>query len=372
MSKIEKLCINYNLGNLKEEPGIVTGGLVHKMYHVRTDQGEYAIKLLNPNIMKRTEALQNMENSEMVANALIRVIPLVAAKRFEGKSIIEFDGSFYAIFDWFDGKSIFIPDISEYHCDQVGRILGKMHAANIKVDSIKKNSNTRDEYDWNMLLEKAQQCNTECYLVLQENFADIIRWDHHVVSSLREVSQSQVISHRDLDPKNIMWKNNAPYIIDWEAAGYVNPFQELIEVLNYWIGDENGKYDKVKFDAMIQAYTESINMSHVNWDAVLNCSFDGMLGWLQYSIKRALGMEGIDVKDKQEGMQQTKETVYQLKKYENQMKQLQDWINDMLGCNITRKDSYGHVVNEHADAMEMSEKVMNVDAYVRLKNSVYC
>lgn len=335
MEKIEKLCKKYNLGNLKGKPEIVTGGLMHKMYHVSTDQGEYAIKLLNPDIMKRTEALQNTVNSEIVSNALRNVVPLVSAKCFDGKHIIELDGSFYVIFDWLEGKSIFVPNISEYHCEQIGRILGKIHAANIKVDSIEKSQDSRDEYDWNMLLGKAQQCNTECYLVLQENLADIIRWDNHVVSGFGEVSQNQVISHRDLDPKNIMWKNDEPYIIDWEAAGYVNPFQELIEVLNYWISDETGKYNKVKFDAMIQAYTESINISNVNWDVVLDCSFDGMLGWLEYSIKRALGMEGIDAKEQQEGMQQTKGTVYELKKYENQMEQLKDWINEYVSKKYT-------------------------------------
>lgn len=81
MKKIEKLFKNYNLGNLKRELEMVTGGLMHKMYHVSTDQGEYAIKLLNPSIMKRTEALQNMINSEIVSNALISVIPLIAANK---------------------------------------------------------------------------------------------------------------------------------------------------------------------------------------------------------------------------------------------------------------------------------------------------
>ena len=278
MKKIEILCKNYNLGTLNREPEIVTGGLIHKMYHVSTDQGEYAIKLLNPDIMKRTDALQNTVNSEIVSNKLINVVPLVAAKCFDGKHIIELEASFYIIFDWLEGKPIFVPNISEYHCKKIGRILGKIHAANITVDSMEKNQNTRKEYDWNMLLEKAHQGNPECYLILQENLADIIRWDKHVVSGFSEVSQHQVISHRDLDPKNIIWKNDEPYIIDWEATGYINPFQELIEVLNYWISDETGKYIKTKFDAIMQSYTENINISNVNWDVVLDCSFDGMLG----------------------------------------------------------------------------------------------
>lgn len=210
MKMISYFCKKYNLGKLKTEPEMVTGGLIHKMYHVSTDKGEYAIKLLNPIIMKKSEALQNMINSEIVANALISIVPLVAAKCFEGKNIIKYDDSYYVIFDWLEGKSIFAPNISEYHCEQVGRILGKIHAANIKVESIEKNRESRKEYDWNMLIEKAKQCNTECYLVLQESLSDIIRWDNYTVIGLHEVFLNQVISHRDLDPKNIMWKNDEP------------------------------------------------------------------------------------------------------------------------------------------------------------------
>lgn len=43
-----------------------------------------------------------------------------------------------------------------------------------------------------------------------------------------------------------MWKNDVPYIIDWEAAGYINPYEELIQILNYWIVDENQNYNNGK------------------------------------------------------------------------------------------------------------------------------
>ena len=46
----------------------------------------------------------------------------------------------------------------------------------------------------------------------------------------------------------------AVYIIDWEAAGYINPYEELIQVLNYWIVDENQNCNKEKFDALMNAY----------------------------------------------------------------------------------------------------------------------
>ncbi len=41
-----------------------------------------------------------------------------------------------------------------------------------------------------------------------------------------------------------------------------------------------------------------------------------------------------------------------------------------FGFHITKEDSYGHAVNEYTEAMEILEKVMNADAYMRLKNTV--
>lgn len=330
MKRISKLCMRYNLGNIIDSPNMVAGGLMHKMYHVRTDKGEYAIKILNPDIMKRPKALANMVNSELVSNALIALIPLVAAKSFEGKNIIELEGTFFEIFDWLEGKSIFVPDITVYHNEQVGKILGKIHASHIEIASMVVDHNIREEYAWSELIVNAKECNLEIQDMLQENLADIIKWDKNAVYGLREISKYQVISHRDLDPKNVMWNNDGPYIIDWEAAGYVNPYQELIEVLNYWISNELGKYDREKFNALMTAYTDFNDISNVNWKVVLCSSFDGMLGWLEYNLKRALSLEGTGENDQQEGIQQTIGTISELKKYENQIGQLKDWIDEFV------------------------------------------
>lgn len=80
----------------------------------------------------------------------------------------------------------------------------------------------------------------------------------------------------------------------------------------------------------MQAYTENNNIYNVNWDVILSCSFDGMLGWLEYNLKRALGMEGTGINDQEEGIQQTQGTIYELKKYENQIEQLKVWLDEFV------------------------------------------
>lgn len=327
--KIKRLCEMYGLGILEKEPVLVTGGLLHKMYRVCTSMGEYAVKILNPDIMQRPEALNNMINSERIANALADKIPLVAAKQLQGQYVIKDEEFYYMVFDWLDGKSIFIPDITNENCKQIGIILGKIHAMDVKVDGLKTEENTREFFAWDSLLQETKKQNTKWCSIFADNISSIKQWDKQTVEALQSASEYQVISHRDLDPKNVMWRGNQPYIIDWEAAGYVNPFQEMIEVLNYWTVDKAGEYDKEKFKALMKAYTDSMDISAVDWDVTLRCSFDGMLGWLEYNVKRALGLEGSSTVDKEEGEKQLFGTISELKKYEERMVRLKSWLENI-------------------------------------------
>jgi len=67
-SVINKLVDKLNLGNILDEPTRVTGGLLNRMYKVNTSIGIYAIKHLNPEVMKRKEAKNNHILAEKIAN----------------------------------------------------------------------------------------------------------------------------------------------------------------------------------------------------------------------------------------------------------------------------------------------------------------
>lgn len=50
----ELLCTRLQLGELTGTPEILTGGLLHRMYEVKTSKGKYAIKALNPQVDEQT------------------------------------------------------------------------------------------------------------------------------------------------------------------------------------------------------------------------------------------------------------------------------------------------------------------------------
>ncbi len=329
---LNNLCKKTGLGNLQEEPVMVTGGLLHEMYCVVTESGRYAIKALNPDIMKRPDALQNMINGELVSNAFKKTVPVVAAKSFGGEYVILCEGAYYMVFDWLEGRSVFGQDIAVSHCAKIGEILGRMHAADMCIPGMENEESVREVYAWDAYLKEAGGRKDEVQKnnwqkLVKDNLAQIKQWDKRAVSGLQALSVHQVISHRDLDPKNVMWQQNRPYVIDWEAAGYVNPYQEMVEVLNYWTVDGAGNYDKDKFDALIGAFADFVDISEVHWETVLYGSMDGMLGWLEYNVKRALGLEGTKPEDRTEGEKQISGTIRELTGYAANMEMCKDWLS---------------------------------------------
>lgn len=319
--KIKELLKLLDLGELKNLPKEVKGGLLHKMYCVITSKGKFAVKILNSEIMKRKLALQNTINSEKIASILKNNIPVAAALDIKGEQIHLLDGEYYMVFDWIEGNSVFPPYINEKHCERIGDILGKIHKLNSSVDGVEPEQETVKLYDWDkyLLLAKKQISQDRTWLALYEkSINDLKAWNEAVFAVKDILVNHMVISHRDLDPKNVMWNGMNPILIDWESAGYVNPYQELLEVINYWADDDKGGLVTSYIDALLAAYKKqncSDCMENADWEAVFAGSYAGMLGWLEYNVKRALGMEISGNDEIMLGVEQVKGTIKALNNY---------------------------------------------------------
>lgn len=64
----------------------------------------------------------------------------------------------------------------------------------------------------------------------------------------------------------------------------------------------------------------------VDWNSVLSSGYGGMLGWLEYSLRRALGMEGTEEAERKLGEEQILGTISTLEKYERQAGTLLEWL----------------------------------------------
>lgn len=64
MDIFNKICLQLDLGEILVEPTQLKGGFMHKMYSLFTTKGKYAIKLLNPYVMKRDTVFENYRIAE--------------------------------------------------------------------------------------------------------------------------------------------------------------------------------------------------------------------------------------------------------------------------------------------------------------------
>ncbi len=322
MNNINELMKLLKLGEMIAEPVPVSGGLLHKMYRVTTDKGSFAVKILNSEIMKRSEALQNTILSERIAGDLAGDISLVVAIEYAGKQIHEWQGEYYMFFPWLEGMSVFPPDITAKHCEAVGTLLGKMHAKSLWVEGVQPETDAGIMYPWEKYLAMAEAKKleqTEWFSAYKNALEDVIRFNRSAGDAQKKLQKKQVISHRDLDPKNVMWQGMVPFVIDWEAAGYVNPYQELLEVINYWADDGKGGLQKGHLEALLQAYGKHMSFQDVDWEPIFAGSFSGMLGWLEYNVKRALGIEVSDEDEVCAGEKQVIGTIAELHAYEKKL-----------------------------------------------------
>ena len=235
------------------------------------------------------------------------------------------------MFDWVDGKSLKPNEINIVHCENIGAILADIHMTDFsELGIINDRSDNVQLTDWNYYLQKGQKNNTVWVNLLLEIIDKLYDWNDQANESARLLASDMVISHRDLDPKNVMWNQDNPIIIDWEAAGYVNSMQELTETAIYWSENEMGVIDKERFLAFIDGYKKKYGTLQSNWRMVLINGFSGKLGWLEYSLKRSLWIECTDEEEQQMGTTQVTETINAIRRYANMISELEKWLNDEI------------------------------------------
>ena len=150
---IQDLINKLKLGDIIDEPARVMGGLLNRMYKVSTTKGVYAIKHLNPEVMKRENAKHNHILAEKIANiAKNNDINCLPAKIFNGSSLQELKGNYFFIYDWYNGKPVQEDNIKIEEVIKVASLLAKLH--NIDFSEVKNEcilGQEISEIDWDLI-----------------------------------------------------------------------------------------------------------------------------------------------------------------------------------------------------------------------------
>lgn len=317
MSIFELIAQKHHWG-LKGDPVHLNGGYMHKMYKVNTEQGTYALKLLNPFVMQRKAALENFAHAEQIECLLEQEgIPILPALSFDGRKMQEIDGNYYYIFDYFPGKTLKVGEITEYNCTEMGKILAKIHNLDKKYES---RSCCDLSIDWEFYLTELMKVDIRLYELLNDAFPIIESSQTNGNHARKKLPPVVSICHNDMDCKNILWSGKDYRIIDLECLSYNNPFMELFEMALCWSGYEQCKIDFQLFQSFLRGYKNAGGEMPVDWETLYDCN-NGRLEWLEYNIKRVLGVDcGAD--EKEIGINQVEETIQHIVYYSNMKEQI--------------------------------------------------
>ena len=308
--KIVKLYMDKGLGAVRFPVSPVSGGFLHRMYRVDTETGSYAVKHLNPNVMKRPEALNNMKKAEALENVLEEAgIPIVPALMIGGSKMQIVEGDHFYVFPWQDGTITDWYNISADQCRIAGNIQGRIHAVAPK--RVPKSEPELSSIDWSGLMDEAEAKHPELWKLLKENENLLIYAEKEMNKAKAALPGIECIVDEDMDPKNVMWHEGKPMVIDLECLERGNPVSSVVQLSLQWAGAAIYDLDFSKLKAFFDGYSEAYDHGFRAYSSAFGLVYT-WVEWLEYNIRRALG-HCTDEAEREMGLSEVKETAARIR-----------------------------------------------------------
>lgn len=310
----------------------VSGGLMHRMYRVSTDSGLYAVKHLNPEIMRREGVHDNYRRAEEIECLLEKEdIPIIPAITIHGKKMQHIEGNYFYLFHWQDGHITDWNHISNEMCHTAGNILGKMHAVKQHAFDPGNHSCIKPEsssINWLEYVQKANDEKNEIAPVLNASVQLLIYAETELNRARALLPDILCISDEDMDPKNILWDQGRPWVIDLECLDYGNPVSHALQLALQWAGITTCSIDTEKMTAFFEGYLSVYDNCFRAYSDVFGLAYT-WVEWLEYNIQRALGVCADDT-ERSLGISEVRNTVNRIKYIHDMEKAIKEALDSCL------------------------------------------
>ena len=333
--KLVRMC---GLGEIIADVEAVSGGLMHRMYKVITDSGVYAVKHLNSEIMKRPDAHANYARAEKIEGILENSdVSIVPAMVIGGNKMQKIDDQFFYVFRWQEGNIADWNHISNEMCFKAGNILGRIHA--IEPRNIEYQTPEISHIDWSGYVLKAKEENSVIASLLEDNEGLLVCVESELNKARASLPAMLCLSNEDMDPKNIMWDNGIPWMIDLECLDYGNPISHVMQLALQWSGIVTCKMNVDNMIAFFDGYLEAYDNCFRGYSDVVGVAYT-WVEWLEYNIQRALG-KCMDEAERELGISEVRNTMERIKYIHKAVPQIREALNARLQrINVAQYDNH--------------------------------
>ncbi len=310
-----RLCAIFELGEPLYTPQPVQGGMIHKLWQLHTARGTFAVKQLNPEIMRR-EGIRDMYRlTERIAQAMaLRGVPAVVALKGEGDggTVQDIDIATYIVYNWIEGETLSAQAVEPERARLIGASLAHMHdLPHQDFPELQLSDHEPfDEDEWDMLTFQASDRDIPWTHQVRRALPLLVEWGKLATEANSVLNRSLVISHRDLDQKNVIWRNEtSPVFVDWESAGLTNPTKDIVETALYWSGQTVQPPREDSFHAVLEGYITSGGTIPNSGIHALHSVMGTWLAWLLFNMHRSLGESVSSEEERQLAVRETTHTL---------------------------------------------------------------
>jgi Ser/Thr protein kinase RdoA (MazF antagonist) len=298
-------------------------GFSNKVYAVTTTQGKYAVKALSPH----NSDLEDAIITEKLVSIVGKRINAVPAKKFNDKIVQEIDGQLYLVFDWIEGKEVEYDDITPEHSRIMGSVVADIHTTDFSALNLSSEFTPRTHFvDWKSYVQKGEEAKAVWVEPLKKNIDMIQDYYAKAIESEAWLNQKKVISHKVLDPRQVVWQGYTPYLVDWEHAGMVNSLNDFINTAFHW-SSHGTERDKDRFIAFARGYNAKNKFPAANWRNVLYKRYLEPLNWLAFNLERSLNNS--DPEDQQVAIGQVESMIREAIRYSDKIEKLEKWLSQI-------------------------------------------
>ena len=303
---IHQLCEILDLGSPCGSLGQVGGGFHHRMWQLNTNCGRFAIKQLADDLdMRDAATVERINATEITAREFSEHgVPALYSLASARQHLQLLDGVGYLVYPWTKAIACDKNGIEKKHAITVAGILARIHRSDIRVPELHDVPalplTTERVID---LVQLARQRNVRESQLLEARLDDLLEIVVLQAPALSVLQQDQVVSHGDLDHKNVLWDEaGEPLIIDWESARRLNPTYELLLEALDW-GGITANFETAPFVTFIEAYLDAGGRVVADEiPAVADAIQAAWVEWLLFNVGRAVGLH--DPHQRAVGLQQ--------------------------------------------------------------------
>lgn len=263
-----------HLGTPTGPPVRVSGGTANRTYRLDTDRGSFAVKELDLTGRRWASPVDDVVRLERAAFAA--GLPLPEPVAHDDRTVVH---------RWVEGDPVPEAPAPAALASAVGEVLARLHALDVGWPP----APARDPapHDWPRLAERAAATGQPWADELAARVPTL-----HTVARFLDTCERPgpvVLTHRDVQPWNLLARAGRPVLLDWELAGWLDLSGELgATALGLAKGPGLDDVDPASFRAVLDGYAAGGGImppAGPSWFAFL---LDGWLGHVHWHLLRAL------------------------------------------------------------------------------------